>query len=144
MNKVFSSLRISASGLSAERLRMDTISSNIANVSTTKGANGEPYRRKVAVFQENLDNEMNKSTGLPETRSIGVKAVGIEEDKSDFRMVYDPTNPEAGADGYVKMPNVNILNEMADMIVATRSYEANVNAIASEKSMFLKALEIGK
>ncbi|MGE5628566.1 MAG: flagellar basal body rod protein FlgC [Solirubrobacterales bacterium] len=144
MNNVFSSLRISASGLSAERLRMDTISSNIANVNTTKGENGEPYRRKVAVFQENLNNEINKSTGLPETRSIGVKAVGIEEDKSDFRRVYDPTNPEAGADGYVKMPNVNILNEMADMIVATRSYEANVNAINSEKSMFLKALEIGR
>ena len=144
MNNVFSSLRISASGLSAERLRMDTISSNIANVNTTRGENGEPYRRKVAVFQENLDTEINKSTGMPETSSIGVKAVGIQEDKSEFRKEYDPTNPDAGADGYVTMPNVNILNEMADMIVATRSYEANVNAINSEKSMFLKALEIGK
>ena len=144
MNKVFSSLRISASGLSAERLRMDTIASNIANANTTRGENGEPYRRKVAVFQENLNSELNKSTGKVETNSIGVRAIGIEDDPSDFRRVYDPTNPDAGADGYVLMPNVNILNEMADMMTATRSYEANVNAISSEKSMFLKALEIGK
>ncbi len=144
MNKVFSSLRISASGLSAERLRMDTIASNIANANTTRGENGEPYRRKVAVFQENLNSELNKSTGKVETNSIGVRAIGIENDPSDFRRVYDPTNPDAGADGYVLMPNVNILNEMADMMTATRSYEANVNAISSEKSMFLKALEIGK
>lgn len=136
MNTAFSNLRISASGLSAERLRMDTIASNIANVNTTKGADGQPYRRKVAVFQENLDSEINKP--------LGVKAVGIVEDQSDLRKVYDPTNPDAGADGYVSMPNVNILNEMADMITATRSYEANVNAINSEKSMFLKALEIGR
>ena len=136
MNTAFSNLRISASGLSAERLRMDTIASNIANVNTTKGADGKPYRRKVAVFQENLDSELNKP--------LGVKAVGIVEDQSDLRKVYDPTNPDAGADGYVSMPNVNILNEMADMITATRSYEANVNAINSEKSMFLKALEIGR
>lgn len=136
MNTAFSNLRISASGLSAERLRMDTIASNIANVNTTKGADGQPYRRKVAVFQENLDSELNKP--------LGVKAVGIEEDQSDFRRVYDPTNVDADSDGYVSMPNVNILNEMADMITATRSYEANVNAISSEKSMFLKALEIGR
>jgi len=136
MNTAFSNLRISASGLSAERLRMDTIASNIANVNTTRGADGQPYRRKVAVFQENLDGELNKP--------LGVKAVGIVEDQSDLRKVYDPTNPDAGADGYVSMPNVNILNEMADMITATRSYEANVNAINSEKSMFLKALEIGR
>lgn len=144
MNNVFTSLRISASGLSAERLRMDTIASNIANVNTTRGEDGEPYRRKIAVFQENLDAEINKTTGQVEKRSIGVKAVGIVDDPSEFRRVYDPTNPDADAEGYVNMPNVNVLNEMADMITATRSYEANVNAINSEKSMFLKALEIGR
>jgi len=144
MNTTFSNLRISASGLSAERLRMDTIASNIANVSTTKGENGEPYRRKVAVFQENLSNELNKNTGQVETIPLGVKAIGIMEDTSDFRSVYDPANPDANSAGYVLMPNVNILNEMADMITATRSYEANVNAMNSEKSMFLKALEIGR
>lgn len=144
MLKAFDTLRISASGLSAERLRMDTISSNIANVSTTRGENGEAYRRKVAVFQENLDNEINKNTGKQENNLLGVKAVGIVEDQSPLKKVYDPTNPDAGKDGYVEMPNVNILNEMADMISSTRAYEANVNAIDSEKSMFLKALEIGR
>jgi len=144
MIRAFNTLRISASGLSAERLRMDTISSNIANVNTTRGTNGQPYRRKVAVFQENLNRELNKKTGKYENTPIGVKAVGIEEDNSDFRRVYDPSNPDADAEGYVLMPNVNVLNEMADMMVATRAYEANVNAINSEKSMFSKALEIGR
>lgn len=144
MINAFNTLRISASGLSAERLRMDTIASNIANVTTTRGENGQPYRRKIAVFQENLDKELNSSTGKTEDKLLGVKAVGIEEDNSPLKKVYDPTNPDADKDGYVSMPNVNIMNEMADMISATRSYEANVNAMNSEKSMFMKALEIGK
>lgn len=137
-------MRISASGLSAERLRIDTISSNIANVETTRGKDGMPYRRKVAVFQENLNNEINKATGKKEEKLLGVKAVGVIEDESDFRRVYDPSHPDAGEDGYVLMPNVNVLNEMADMIAATRAYEANVDAINSQKAMFMKALEIGK
>ena len=144
MLKVFNNLRISSSGLSAERLRMDTIASNIANADTTRGANGQPYKRKIAVFQENLSSELNKENGKYEDEPMGVKAVGIKEDNSPMRRVYDPSNPDADNQGYVTMPNVNILNEMADMIVATRAYEANVTAINSEKSMFLKALEIGK
>jgi len=139
----FSSIRISASGLEAERLRMDTIASNIANVNTTRGENGQPYRRKVAVFQSNLETIMN-SKGQTEENLLGVKAVGIEEDQTPFKAVYDPTNPDADKDGYVSMPNVNILNEMADMISSTRAYEANVSAMTSEKSMFMKSLEIGK
>lgn len=142
--KAFDNLRISASGLSAERLRMDTISSNIANVSTTRGKNGEPYRRKIALFQENLTREMDKSTGKEKERLLGVKAVKIADDPTELRKVYDPTHPDADGSGYVLMPNVNILNEMADMITATRAYEANVDAINSEKSMFSKALEIGR
>lgn len=141
--EAFNTMRISASGLSAERLRMDTIASNMANVETTRGADGQPYRRKVAVFQENLQSELNKN-GQYEDIPRGVKAVGVVDDPSPFKRVYDPTNPDADADGYVSMPNVNILNEMADMMVATRSYEANVSAIDAEKSMFSKALEIGK
>lgn len=141
--QAFGSLRISASGLSAERLRMDTISSNIANANTTRGENGKPYIRKIAVFQENLDNAMS-TTDDPSGGMLGVKAVGLVDDQSPLRQVYDPTNPDAGKDGYVTMPNVNILNEMADMISSTRSYEANVNAITAEKNMFSKALEIGK
>lgn len=144
MMKAFNSLRISASGLSAERLRMDTIASNIANAETTRGENGQPYIRKIAVFQENLNKELNPGTGRSEQNMLGVKAVGIVEDPTPLRRVYDPTHPDADAEGYVTMPNVNILNEMADMIASTRAYEANVSAMNSEKSMFLKALEIGR
>ncbi|AEB75807.1 flagellar basal body rod protein FlgC [Clostridium botulinum] len=142
----FSSLRISASGLSAERLRMDTISSNITNFKTTRGKDGqkEPYRRKIAVFQENFKKELGKNKKGYETSLNGVKAVGIVEDKSPLRRVYNPNHPDADKDGYVLMPNVNILNEMADMIAATRAYEANVTAINSSKNMFMKALEIGR
>lgn len=141
--KALSALRISSSGLAAERLRMDTIASNIANVSTTRGADGKPYVRKIAVFQENLDSAI-KDSEHPEKDLLGVKAVGIIEDPSPLKKVYDPSNPDADTEGYVTMPNVNILNEMADMIAATRSYEANVSAITAEKSMFSKALEIGR
>jgi flagellar basal-body rod protein FlgC len=144
MIDTFNSLRISASGLSAERLAMDTIASNIANVNTTRGANGQPYRRKIAVFQENLDSELNKQTGTYQNTPMGVKVAAIVTDKSPLRRVYDPSNPDADAQGYVSMPNVNVLNEMADMMVATRTYEANVQAINSEKNMFSKALEIGR
>lgn len=129
MSGLFSGMRISASGLSAERLRMDTITSNIANAST----NG--YVRKVASFQQNL-TEAGKLNG--------VKAVAIKEDKTDLRKQYDPTNPDADADGYVTVSNVNVLNEMADMIAATRSYEANVDTLDAQKSMFSKTLELGK
>ncbi|ALB44539.1 flagellar basal-body rod protein FlgC [Clostridium beijerinckii] len=132
----FTSMQISATGLSAERLRMDTITSNMANASTTRSADGKgPYVRKVAVFQEALD--ANKDMA-------GVKAVKIENDPSPLRKVYDPTHPDADSNGYVTMPNVNVLNEMADMMVATRSYEANVDTFNALKSMFSKALEIGK
>lgn len=141
--KAFNSLRISASGLSAERLRMDTIASNIANASTTRGEDGKPYVRKIAVFQENLNKAIasNKDGG---SKFLGVKAVGIVEDESELRRVYDPSHPDADEEGYVLMPNVNILNEMADMIAATRAYEANVTVMNNTKAMFSKALEIGK
>jgi len=144
MNDAFMAMRISSSGLTAERLRMDTIASNVANATTTRGANGQPYIRKIAVFQENLQQELDKTTGTYKTSFKGVKAVGIVNDDSPLRRVYDPTHPDADKDGYVTMPNVNIMNEMADMIASTRAYEANVSAMTAEKSMFSKALEIGK
>ncbi|MBU3126650.1 flagellar basal body rod protein FlgC [Clostridium tagluense] len=144
MNNVFRGMRISSSGLTAERLRMDTIASNVANVATTRGENGQPYIRKIAVFQENLQQELDKTTGTYKESFKGVKAVGIENDKSPLRRVYNPSHPDADKDGYVKMPNVNILNEMADMIASTRAYEANVNSMNAIKGMFSKALEIGK
>lgn len=139
----FTSMRISASGLSAERLRMDTIASNITNVATTRGENGKPYVRKVAVFQSYLDESLNKDNSSG-NGLMGVKAVGIEEDKSPLRRVYNPSHPDADAEGYVTMPNVNILNEFADMIAASRSYEANVDTLNAMKSMYSKALEIGR
>lgn len=132
---IFNTMRISASGLSAERLRMDTITSNITNATTTRGEDGKPYVRKIAVFQENLDSEL----GLG-----GIKAVGIVEDESPLKMEYDPTHPDADENGYVTMPNVNLLNEMADMIAASRSYEANANTLEATKSMFSKTLELGR
>lgn len=144
MNDVFRGMRISSSGLTAERLRMDTIASNIANATTTRGENGQPYIRKIAVFQENLQQELDKTSGTYKTNFKGVKAVGIEDDKSPLRKVYDPSHPDADKEGYVTMPNVNILNEMADMIASTRAYEANVSSINAQKSMFSKALEIGR
>ena len=131
----FSALRIGASGLSAERLRMDTITSNISNAQTTRTENGGPYVRKVAVFKEAYDKA---------GRYNGVKAVAIEDDNSEFRKVYDPSNADADEEGYVTYPNVNILNEMADMMASTRAYEAIADTIDANKTMYSKALEIGK
>lgn len=147
--QLFKAMRISASALSAERLRMDTIASNIANVNTTRtikpdGTNGGTYRRKIAIFQENLDKSIDALSDSTSFNGDGIKAVGIVDDPSPLKKVYDPTNPDAGADGYVDMPNVNILNEMVDLIAATRAYEANVTVMSAEKSMALKALEIGR
>jgi flagellar basal-body rod protein FlgC len=142
--QIFRALRISGSGLSAERLRMDTIASNIANSETTRTENGGPYRRKIAVFQENLNQEINRLSRKPSFNGNGVKSVAIVEDQSPFKRVYDPTHPDADAEGYVEMPNVDVLTEMVDLIAATRAYEANVTAINAEKSMALKALEIGR
>lgn len=141
------SINISASGLTAEKLRMDVISRNIANVNTTRTADGTPYRRQVVAFQEG-DRQMSFSDYLSDaSRSLicsGVKVSGITEDKTPFKSVYDPGHPDADENGYVKMPNVDIMTEMVNMISASRAYEANVTAINSAKSMALKALEIGR
>ncbi len=141
------SINISASGLTAEKLRMDVISRNIANVNTTRTADGTPYRRQVVVFQEG-DKQMPFSEYLSDASksfiASGVKVTGITEDKSPFKSVYDPGHPDADEKGYVKMPNVNVMTEMVNMISASRAYEANVTAINSAKSMAMKALEIGR
>lgn len=141
--QILKSMGITSSGLTAERLRMDTISDNIANASTTRTAAGGPYRRKIAVFEESLDNEMDKLDGT-NFNGNGIKAVGIAEDNSPFKEVYDPSNPDADKDGYVQMPNVDITDEMVDMISSSRAYEANVTAFETEKNIALKSLDIGK
>lgn len=132
---VFSGMRISASGLSAERMRMDAISSNVANVKTTRTEDGGAYRRKVPVFQENFDEKLGM---------LGVKTVSIEEDKSPLRKLYEPEHPDADAQGYVEYPNVDMLVEMSDLLTAVRSYESNVDTLNAQKGMISKALEIGK
>lgn len=141
---IFSALRISSSGLSAERLRMDTVASNIANAETTKTTDGGPYRRKIVSFEENVDRALNKMSNRYEDKLLGVRAAKISEDQSPTKRVYDPSHPHADKDGYVEMPNVNILNEMVDLIAASRAFEANVTAMNAEKQMAMKALEIGR
>ncbi|MHB1126191.1 MAG: flagellar basal body rod protein FlgC [Bacillota bacterium] len=138
--KLLDSLAISATALSAERLRLELIAGNIANMNTTRTTEGGPYRRKVPVFEERLDAAIRNS----DYKSRGVKVAGIAEDKSPPRLVYDPNHPDARTDGYVEMPNINIINEMVDMMTATRSYEANVSVVNATKSMAAKALEIGR
>jgi len=141
------SINVSASGLTAEKLRMDVISRNIANINTTRTADGTPYRRQVVVFQEE-ERHMPFSDYLNDARrnliGLGVKVKCIKEDKTPFKSVYDPGHPDADENGYVKMPNVDIMTEMVNMISASRAYEANVTAINSTKSMAIKALEIGR
>ncbi|HLS90926.1 MAG TPA: flagellar basal body rod protein FlgC [Limnochordia bacterium] len=130
---------ISASGMTAERLRMDTIANNLANVNTTRTARGGPYRRQMVVFEERLAQA--SGYGL---RGNGVRVSRIVEDDDPPRLVYDPHHPDANEQGYVEMPNVNIVTEMVDMITASRAYEANVAALNAAKAMALKALDIGR
>lgn len=141
----FRSFDIAASGLTAQRLRMDTISQNIANVNTTRTENGEPYRRRTVIFEE-------KSPGSPFAEYLdaanpagkGVRVSRIVEDRTPFKRMYDPGHPDADEDGYVMMPNVDVITEMVNMISATRAYETNVTAINTSKNIAMKALEIGR
>ena len=133
----FLTMNVSASGMTAQRLRIDTISSNIANSETTRTEQGTPYRRRVPIFSEYL-------MGTGKVKSSGVRVVRIEEDPSPFRIVYDPTHPDADEDGYVSLPNVNVLREMVDLISAQRSYDANVATFNVTKSMISSALQIGR
>lgn len=144
----FNSIDTSASGLTAQRLRLDIISQNIANANTTRTENGGPYRRKMVLFKEK-QGSLSFQHYLSENQkkfltSNGVEATKIVEDQRAFKKVYDPAHPDADAQGYVNTPNVNIVEEMVDMISATRSYEANVTAMNAAKSMAMKALEIGR
>ncbi len=149
---MFNSFNIASTGLTAQRLRMDLISSNIANSTTTRTPEGGAYRRQRAIFAPVNIRPFYKSPLVPgrveHGEGKGVRVVKIEEDKEPFRLVYDPTHPDAintgPKKGYVEMPNVNVVMEMTDMVSASRSYEANVTMINNTKSMFTKALEIGR
>lgn len=144
---MFSSFNISASGMTAQRLRMDIIADNIANAETTRTAEGTPYRRKLAVFQEKQVTsfrELLKKNKGDATARDGVQVAGIVEDPTPFKMIYNPGHPDADAEGYVAMPNVDIVSEMVDMISASRAYEANITVLNTSKNMAMRALEIGR
>lgn len=151
---MFHSMNTTSSALTAQRLRMDVISSNMANVDSTRGKyiNGEwvPYRRKSVVlepkggsFNSILGMAMNKGSNHAVGSGVKVSKV-VEDTQTPFKMVYDPEHPDANDDGYVQLPNVDPLREMVDLISATRSYEANVTVFNASKGMLMKALEIGK
>jgi len=149
---LFNGLNISASGMTANRLRMDVVSSNIANANTNRAhlVNGEwvPYRRKsveltqsgVSPFQQQFQSAISKGA----RQVSGVTVSKITEDQAPFVQTYNPNHPDADENGYVSSPNVDPVKEMVDLMSATRSYEANVTALNASKSMFMKALEIGK
>ncbi len=163
---LFGSIRISATGLRAQRTKLDVVAQNLANAETTRTPDGTPYRRQRAIFEQVLGDKlmanasrlgrategrlaktnsrhMDGSLSLPgETRSGVATEVGIAPDASDFRVVYDPGHPDADEAGYVLMPNVNPISEMVDMITASRAYEANISAVQTAKDMFSDALKI--
>jgi flagellar basal-body rod protein FlgC len=144
-----SSLDISGSALTASRLRMDVISENLANSSTTRTENGGPYKRKMVLYQS-ADGGQDFQSALQDrlegssAAQGGVKVVGIVEDQTPSTPVYDPSNPDADAQGYVQMPNVDPVKEILDMMTVTRAYGANISALDAVKNMASKALEIGK
>jgi flagellar basal-body rod protein FlgC len=144
---MFDALNVSATGLTAERLRMDVTAENLANAQTTKGADGQPYRRKEVVLGEiaggGFGAQLSKAMGTGSGAAPGgVEVEAIAEDATPGKLVYDPGHPDADAKGYVRMPNVDTVAEMVDLITASRGYEANVTAMQTAKQMFSKTLDI--
>jgi flagellar basal-body rod protein FlgC len=140
---LFGGLEISASALTAERLRMDVVAENLANAQTTRGADGQPYRRKEVILQERPGSfGASLSTAMNERSGGGVQVAGIAEDQTPLKRIYDPGHPDADAEGYVSMPNVDTVTEMVDLIGAQRAYEANVTAMQAAKQMFARTLEL--
>lgn len=146
---LFDALNISGSGLSAERLRMDVTAENLANAQTTRTAGGGPYKRKVVVLEERGGGQSGFDTALAAATGrsgadvpSGVQVAGIAEDTAPDRMVYDPGHPDADANGYVRMPNVNSVTEMVDLISSSRAYEADVTAMQAAKTMFSRTLDL--
>lgn len=140
------SMNISASALTANRLRMDVIAENMANINTTRTESGEPYRRRYVVFQAREQSGFaNVFRSSLQEAGGGVRVVGIGEDTSTpYKLEHNPSHPDADADGYVRLPNVEVVQEMVDMMSAYRNYEANITALNTFKDMAVKTLEIGK
>ncbi len=144
--RLFQTIDISGSGLTAERVRMDLIANNIANAHTTRTADGGPYRRQVAVFSERPPKGRFQVPGTPLVDRIGngVRVANIQEDMTtNFQRVYDPSHPDSDEFGYVLFPNIEPIKEMVDLITATRAYEANTTVITNTSRMMNRALEIG-
>jgi flagellar basal-body rod protein FlgC len=142
---LFGGLEISASALTAERLRMDVVAENLANAQTTRGADGNPYRRKEVVLQERAGSfgaSLSAAMGNNPGNAKGVEVAGVVEDQTPLKRIYDPGHPDADAEGYVSMPNVDTVTEMVDLIGAQRAYEANVTAMQAAKQMFARTLEL--
>ncbi|HIX28118.1 MAG TPA: flagellar basal body rod protein FlgC [Candidatus Blautia stercoravium] len=143
-----SSFDISVSGLTAQRQRLDVAAENIANINTTRTESGGPYRRKIVSLEEKpvstFQSEFNSRLKQDSASKGGVRVSQITEDQRDLEPVYDPDHPDANEDGYVMMPNVDLVKETVDGMEATRSYEANITAFNAIKLMAQKALEIGK
>jgi flagellar basal-body rod protein FlgC len=138
----FTTFKIVGSGLSAQRKKMDVITSNIANMSTTSTPEGGPYKRKVMSF---TSDPLEKGFDLQLKDAVcAVKVDQVNEEKDGFKKIHDPAHPDADKDGYVTLPNVNLMLEMTDLITASRAYEANATAFDAMKNMSMKAMEIGK
>ncbi len=145
----FNSMDVSASGLTAQNLRLDIIAENIANVNTTRSEDGTPYKAKTVVFEEmggtqKPFNDYFSDAVQYDNRGHGVRVSSIEKDNTPGAIVYDPYHPDADAEGYVVQSNVNIVKEMVNMISASRSYEANITSMNTTKAMINKTLEIGR
>jgi flagellar basal-body rod protein FlgC len=144
---MFGGMEISATALTAQRLRMNVTAENLANANSTKGADGQPYRRKEVVLQSvgqgGFGSQLNAAMGSGSGMAPGgVQVAAVAEDQTAGKLVYDPSHPDANAQGYVQMPNVDTVTEMVDLIDAQRAYEANVTAMSASKQMFAKTLEI--
>ncbi len=141
-----SSMNINASGLTAQKMRLDIASENIAHMDTTRTERGGPYRRKMVIFQSMEDNSFRSKFNRAINRNVtpGVRVAAVVEDQRPFKTIYSPDHPDADAQGYVRLPNVDLIKETVDSMAATRAYDANITALNAVKLMASKALEIGR
>lgn len=136
--------KVSASGLAAQKIKMDLASTNLANAQTTRGPDGKAYRKAIPIFEAvplKFENELQNAMDI---KLEEVQLVGIQKDDSPLRKVYDPSHPDADPQGFLELPNVNLMKEMSDMLIASRAYEANVTAFNTTKNMALKLIDLGK
>lgn len=141
---LFDSMQINSSGLSLERFKLDTISTNIANVNTTRTEEGGPYLKKTVAFEESFKKQESFFTGESSWKSYGVAITGVEEDAENVKYAYEPDHPDADDEGFVAYPNINVADEMIELLKTLRTYDANVTALNASKEMIKKALEISR